>query len=288
VSNTEKGVFYVVATPLGNREDLSQRARRVLSDVGLIAAEDTRHTGRLLSGLGIKCSLRSLHEHNELRVVAEVLEYMAKGGSVALVSDAGTPLISDPGYQVVKACHEAGFRVVPVPGPCAAIAALSAGGLPTDSFRFCGFLPRGGAARRERLRVLGQERATLVFYEAPHRIEAMLTDLVAVFGAVRLAVLARELTKVHETVIRAPLGALLERVSGDPEQRLGEMVVLVEGAPDPGSDADSPETDRQLRLLLEYLPVKQAAAALARLTGLKKNALYRRAVALQSKTSGAE
>jgi len=288
VSNTEKGVFYVVATPLGNREDLSQRARRVLSEVGLVAAEDTRHTGRLLSGLGIQCPLRSLHEHNEPRVVEEVLGYMAQGGSVALVSDAGTPLISDPGYQVVKACHEAGIRVVPVPGPCAAIAALSAGGLPTDSFRFCGFLPRGGAARRERLQVLGQERVTLVFYEAPHRIEPMLADLVAVFGARRLAVLARELTKVHETVIRAPLGVLLDRVSGDPEQRLGEMVVLVEGAPAPEDAADSPETDRQLRVLLEYLSVKQAAAALARLTGLKKNALYRRALELQSETPGAQ
>jgi 16S rRNA (cytidine1402-2'-O)-methyltransferase len=288
VSNTEKGVFYVVATPLGNRDDLSSRARRVLSQVGLIAAEDTRHTGRFLSGLGIRCSLRSLHEHNESRVVEEVLEYMAKGGSVALVSDAGTPLISDPGYQVVKACHEAGFRVVPVPGPCAAIAALSAGGLPTDSFRFCGFLPRSGAARRERLQALGQERTTLVFYEAPHRIEAMLADLVAEFGARRLAVLARELTKVHETVIRAPLGALLERVSGDPEQRLGEMVVLVEGALAPEVGAVSPETDRQLQVLLGYLPVKQAAAALSRLTGLKKNALYRRALELQSGVPGPE
>lgn len=288
MSNTEKGVFYVVATPLGNRDDLSQRARRVLSEVGLVAAEDTRHTGRLLSGLGIQCALRSLHEHNESRVVEELLGYMAQGGSVALVSDAGTPLISDPGYQVVKACHEAGIRVVPVPGPCAAIAALSAGGLPTDSFRFCGFLPRGGAARRERLRVLGQERATLVFYEAPHRIEPMLADLVAVFGARRLAVLARELTKVHETVIRAPLAVLLDRVSGDPEQRLGEMVVLVEGAPAREDGGDSPETDRQLRVLLEYLPVKQAAAALSRLTGLKKNALYRRALELQSETPGAQ
>lgn len=282
MSNSQSGKLYVVATPLGNRDDLSPRALQVLSEVSLIAAEDTRHSGRLLADLGIRCPMRSVHEHNESAVVADLLARLRSGDDIALISDAGTPLISDPGFVLVRACHEADLRVVPVPGPSALVAALSAAGLPTASFRFEGFLPRTAAARRQRLDALSRERSTLVFYEAPHRLLPMLEDLTEVLGRGRTAVLARELTKLHETIIRAPLGELVQRVAKDPEQRLGEMVVLVAGASEPERGLVDAEAVRILEVLLDYLPVKQAAAAASRLSGAKKNDLYRQALELKS------
>lgn len=281
MSNPPKGRLYVVATPIGNREDFSPRAQRVLSEADLIAAEDTRHSGRLLAAFGIQAQLRSLHEHNEDRVVAELVQRLAGGETVALISDAGTPLISDPGFALVRACHEAGVRVIPVPGPSAAIAALSVSGIATDRFRFEGFLPRTKARRRETLTQLRSEQATLIFYEAPHRLLETLEDIAAVLGADRQSVLARELTKVHETVIRAPLGELHRRVAEDPEQRLGEMVLVVAGNTEAPASYAEEALDDLLRVLLDYLPVKQAAAAAARVTGAKKNALYERALELK-------
>lgn len=283
LSNMTGGVLYVVATPIGNQGDLSPRAREILSAVDLVAAEDTRRSGRLLAALGIAKPMRSLHEHNEAAVVQSLVERLTGGASIALVSDAGTPLVSDPGFLLVRACAAAGLPVVPVPGPSALIAALSVSGLPTDRFRFEGFLPRQSARRREQLARLGDETATLVFYEAPHRLLETLGDMVEVFGAGRSAVLARELTKVHETVLRSGLGDLLERVRSDAEQLLGESVLVVAGASQEARDR-VPEipVDELLRTLLDYLPVKEAAAAAARLTGERKNQLYQRALALRA------
>jgi len=281
VSNDPGGVLYVVATPIGNREDFSPRAQRVLAEVDLVAAEDTRHSGRLLAAFGIRATLRAFHEHNEERLVPELIRQLCEGKRVALISDAGTPLISDPGFTLVRACHEAGVRVVPVPGPSAAIAALSVSGLPSDRFRFEGFLPRTGAKRREALAGLRAERATLIFYEAPHRLEQMLADVAEVLGAERRAVLTRELTKVHETVLPASLGELVRRVAEDPEQRLGEIVLIVAGNSAEAGGPERQSVDDLLKILLDYLPVKQAAAAAARATGEKKNALYERALQLR-------
>ncbi len=276
--SNERGILYVVATPIGNRGDLSPRAREVLEAVGLIAAEDTRHSGPLLRDLGIRTPLRALHEHNERQMTEGLLRRLEAGESIALISDAGTPLISDPGFPLVRECHRRGVRVSPVPGPSAAICALSAAGLPSDRFLFEGFPPRGGSARRERFSRLQREGATLIFYESSHRIESSLEDMAHCFGADRPAVLARELTKRHETIRLAPLGELLGLVRADPNQRRGEFVVLVAGAPPAAPGAISPEAERVLGILLQELPVKQAAAIAARITGEKKNPLYQRAL----------
>lgn len=283
VSNSGAGRLFVVATPIGNLEDLAPRAARVLAEAALIAAEDTRHTGRLLAALGISTPMRSLHEHNEARVVAELIGRLAAGEDVALVSDAGTPLISDPGFLIVRACQQAGIPVIPVPGPSALVAALSVSGLPTDRFRFEGFLPRNASRRREALRALRDETATLVFYESPRRLLAALEDIEAVFGADRPAVLARELTKLHETVIRGQIGDLRRRVIADTEQRLGEVVLVIGGSASTAPRGPCLESDDVLRVLLGFLPVKQAAVAAALLTGKKKNALYERALVISGK-----
>jgi 16S rRNA (cytidine1402-2'-O)-methyltransferase len=275
----EPGVLYVVATPIGNLEDITARARRLLGEVELIAAEDTRHTRALLAHLGVATPLLSLHEHNERERLALLVPRLEGGARIALVSDAGTPLISDPGFALVRECHRRGIRVSPVPGPSALTAALSASGLPTDRFRFEGFLPRTADARRARLLELAAETVTLVFYESAHRIAASLADMAVTLGGDRPAVIARELTKRFETVRSGPLAALAEAVGADAEQRLGEMVVLVEGLPPPAADAVSPAGLRALAILLEELPVKQAAALAARLTGDGRNALYRAALA---------
>lgn len=275
----EPGVLYVVATPIGNLEDMSARARRVLDEVELIAAEDTRHTRALLAHLGVATPLLSLHEHNERERLALLLPRLQGGARIALVSDAGTPLISDPGFALVRECHRRGIRVSPIPGPSALTAALSASGLPTDRFRFEGFLPRTADARRARLRELQTETVTLVFYESAHRIAASLADMAAILGNERQAVLARELTKRFETVRAGALAAVADAVAADDEQRLGEMVVVVEGMPPAPADAISPAGRRALAILLEELPVKQAAALTARLTGDAKNTLYRAAIA---------
>lgn len=280
VSN-QPGTLFVVATPIGNLDDLSPRALQVLSRVALIAAEDTRHSGRLLRQHGITTAMISLHEHNETQVMKRVLERLHAGDEVALISDAGTPLISDPGFPLLRACRDAGVPVSPVPGPSAMIAALSVAGLPTDRFCFAGFVPRQPKARRDWLQGLAQAPETLVFYESCHRVADSLADLAAVFGADRPAALARELTKLHETVLRASLGELAASVAADPDQQRGEMVLVVGGAPPRSEAALPPELDRLLEVLVAELPVKQAAALAAQWSGLKKNALYPRAQAIK-------
>lgn len=267
------GVLHVVATPIGNLGDLSPRALATLKSVAAICAEDTRHTRQLLAHHGVDTPLLALHQHNEDELSARLVVRMQAGDSLALVSDAGTPLVSDPGYRLVRAARMAGIRVSPLPGPCAFIAALSVAGLPSDRFVFEGFLPAKAAARRERLSVLASETRTLAFYEASHRIEETLADMRAAFGAQRPAVLARELTKLFETVLDGTLEALCERVAADADQRKGEFVVLVQGA---GEDADARiiEGRRLYAKLGEHLPPSTAAKLAAELSGAPRKALY--------------
>ena len=276
------GVLYVVATPIGNLDDLSPRALLTLNEVALIAAEDTRHSAKLLQHFGILTPVTAFHEHNEREKSAELIAVLTKGKSIALISDAGTPLVSDPGYRLVHAAHAAGIRVVPLPGACAAIAALSASGLPSDRFAFEGFPPVKSAARRTWLEAVAREPRTLIFYESPHRILESLQDMAAVFGATRTAVYARELSKHFETVRHATLGELVEWVGADPNQQRGEIVVLVHGAVPVEGEA-YPEAERILRILTKDLPVSQAAALAAEITGRKKNKLYELALQLKSK-----
>lgn len=279
MSNASDAVLYVVATPIGNLGDMVPRAVDVLQSVTLIAAEDTRHSRRLLDHFAIATRCVSYHDHSSMAEQAAVLDALRAGHSVALISDAGTPLISDPGYRLVDSALRAGFRVVPIPGPCAAIAALSVAGLPTDRFVFEGFLPAKAVARSQRLAELSRETRTLVFYEAPHRLLETLQAMCAAFGDARGAVLARELTKLHETIRRASLAELCDWVAADANQQRGECVLLVRGhVAAEGEDADS---ERVLRTLLEELPLKQAAALAAKLTGRKKNELYELALQWQ-------
>ncbi|SFP24296.1 16S rRNA (cytidine1402-2'-O)-methyltransferase [Geopseudomonas sagittaria] len=276
------GTLYVVATPIGNLEDISARALRVLREVKLIAAEDTRHSARLLQHFGINTPLTACHEHNEREEGSRLVQRLLGGDDLALVSDAGTPLISDPGYHLVRNARAAGVRVVPVPGACALIAALSASGLPSDRFVFEGFLPARSTARRQRLQAVVEEPRTLIFYEAPHRLLECLADLRELFGVERPAVLGRELTKTFETIKGAPLGELHDWVAADSNQQRGECVLLVEGwqAPE-GEDALSAEALRVLDLLLAELPLKRAAALAAKITGVRKNLLYQQALERQ-------
>lgn len=268
------GTLYVVATPIGNLADMTPRAIDILKRVGHVAAEDTRHSAGLLRHFGIGTPLFALHEHNEREVSAEVLRRLEQGEDIALISDAGTPLVSDPGFPLVRLAHEAGVRVVPIPGASALIAALSAAGIPTDRFAFEGFLPAKAGARRNALEGLREERRTLIFYEAPHRLLECLEDLAAVFGPERRAVLARELTKTFETIRRAPLGELLAFVRADSDQQRGEAVLLLEGAPAPAGDVLDDEARRVADILAAELPVKQAAALAALISGAKKNRIY--------------
>ena len=272
------GVLYVVATPIGNMGDISARAREILAKASAVAAEDTRHSGRLLRELGLERPLVSLHEHNERARVAELVARLKAGESLALVSDAGTPLLSDPGYLFVAAAIEAGITVTPVPGPSAAIAALSAAGLPCDRFCFEGFLPARAAARRQRLAALAAETRTLVLYEAPHRIAECLEDLVSACGEGRRACVAREITKRFETFYRGSLGELAARAKSDADLARGECVVIVEGAPD--VEPSLAKLDETLAVLLRHLPPSTAAAAAASLTGLRRADAYARAIAL--------
>lgn len=268
-------VLYIVATPIGNLADLSERAREVLAGVDYIAAEDTRHSGRLLAHFNIKGQMISVHDHNERQRSEQIIRLLAEGHSVALVSDAGTPLISDPGYHLVRAVREAGFRVSPIPGCCAFVAALCASGLPSDRFQFIGFLPAKGAARLQTLQGYARHTETLIFYESTHRIVDSLTDMARAFGEDRYAVVARELTKTFETIHGDRLGALLQWIRDDANQQRGEFVVLVQGADKPAADAAvDPEAERILRLLARELPPKQAAGLAAQITGEKKNRLY--------------
>ncbi|WP_236233560.1 16S rRNA (cytidine(1402)-2'-O)-methyltransferase [Pseudomonas tohonis] len=276
------GKLYVVATPIGNLDDISARALRVLREVALIAAEDTRHSVRLLQHFGINTPLAACHDHNEREEGGRFLARLQAGEDVALISDAGTPLISDPGYHLVRQVRAAGIAVVPVPGPSALIAALSAAGLPSDRFIFEGFLPAKTAGRRSRLELVKEEPRTLIFYEAPHRILECLEDMVSIFGGERQAVLARELTKTFETLKGNPLAALRDWVASDSNQQRGECVLLVTGwqAPE-GEDAISGEASRVLDLLLAELPLKRAAALAAEITGVRKNLLYQAALERQ-------
>jgi 16S rRNA (cytidine1402-2'-O)-methyltransferase len=274
--------LYVVATPIGNLSDLTPRAREILGAVDLIAAEDTRHTRQLLQAFGLDTPTIAVHEHNEASKTAEVLDELAKGKSVALVSDAGTPLISDPGFDLVSAARRAGFAVFAVPGACAAIAALSVAGLPTDRFVFEGFLPAKSSARRERLAGLASETRTLVFYEAPHRLIETLEDMARELGADRDASISREISKRFETHYAGALAELAQRAASDADMQRGEIVIVVRGARAEGQ-RNSIETDRLLRALLEEVSPAQAAKIAARVTGEKRGALYDAALKLAGK-----
>ncbi len=278
---SDAGTLYVVATPIGNLEDMTPRAVRTLSEADLIAAEDTRHSGRLLRHFGIGTKTEAIHEHNERSQVPRLVEILKGGKSIAFITDAGTPLVSDPGFHLVRAARQAGIRVVPVPGACAAIAALSAAGLPSDRFVFEGFPPAKSAARRAVFEKLREESRTLIFYESPHRILESLKDMSEVFGPGREAVLARELTKQFETLRAGGLQELLEWVGRDANQQLGEFVILIHGVPRAEREAVDEEAERVLKILLDELPVSQAAALAARITGLKKNKLYEYALTLK-------
>jgi 16S rRNA (cytidine1402-2'-O)-methyltransferase len=273
------GTLFVVATPIGNLEDLTPRARRTLQEVDLIAAEDTRHTRRLLSHFGIKTPLLALHEHNEARLVETVVADLLTGKSIALVSDAGTPLLSDPGFPLVRAAHRQGITLTPVPGACAVTAALSVAGLPTDRFCFEGFLPSKKKSRRVALEALADETRTMVFYESVHRVRDCLGDMLGVFGSDRPAFIGRELTKLHEQVLRASLGELMGQLDRGEITERGEFVVVVGGAAKP--PVMPIDTDRLLIELADKLPGKELAKALARATGASRNALYRRLLELK-------
>lgn len=281
----ESGVLYVVATPIGNLGDLSRRAVEVLSGVSCIAAEDTRHTAGLLTHVGVRTPLVSLHEHNEQRQVPGLLNRLQAGEALALVSDAGTPLVSDPGYRLVSAAREAGIRVAPIPGPSAFVAALSVSGMPSDRFLFEGFLPARSQARCHRLEALARETCTLIFYESSHRIGGSLEDMARVLGGARRAVVARELTKTFEQVRGDSLEGLRSWLGGDPDRRRGEFVVLVAGAPEEPEGDVGLEAERILALCLREMSVKRAARLVAEITGLPRNRLYARALELPGRES---
>jgi 16S rRNA (cytidine1402-2'-O)-methyltransferase len=273
------GTLYVVATPIGNLGDFTPRAREVLASVALIAAEDTRHTRQLLQTCGIGTALTSLHEHNEQEKSAALVARLARGESIALVSDAGTPLVSDPGFDLVAAARRQGVAVVAIPGACAAIAALSVAGLPTNRFAFEGFLPAKTAARSERLGQLAREERTLIFYEAPHRLAQVLQDMMQAFGGERRAAISRELTKRFETTYSGTLAELYEAAGRDSDMARGEIVIVVSGAAPTQGAAPELNTGALLRALLEELSPSQAAKIAARLTGGSRSELY--AAALQ-------
>ncbi|HEK1719063.1 TPA: 16S rRNA (cytidine(1402)-2'-O)-methyltransferase [Proteus mirabilis] len=270
--------LYIVPTPIGNLGDITQRALDVLSHVDLIAAEDTRHTGLLLQHFAINARLFALHDHNEQQKADQLISKLQQGLSIALVSDAGTPLINDPGYHLVNQCRKNGIKVVPLPGACAAITALSAAGLPSDRFCYEGFLPAKTKSRQDCLRDLAQEPRTLIFYESTHRLLDSLADMVTVWGEERYVVLARELTKTWETIQGMPVGELLNWVREDENRRKGEMVLIVEGYQKPQDDHFAPEVLRTLAILQKELPLKKAAAVTAEIYGVKKNALYKHVI----------
>jgi 16S rRNA (cytidine1402-2'-O)-methyltransferase len=273
MSQIQPGELWVVATPIGHRDDFSARAIETLRSVAVIAAEDTRHSRPLLMHYNVGTPLVALHEHNEREVVDAMVQRLLGGESVALISDAGTPLISDPGFRLVRAARAAGIRCAPVPGPCAAIAGLSVAGLPSDRFVFEGFLPPKSAARRARLQELAGDARTLIFYESSHRVAESLADMREIFGEDREGVLARELTKLFETVIGEPLGQLASRVANDPNQQRGECVLLVAGR---GEETDAREAEgrRVFALLREELPPAKAAKLAAAITGAPRKLLY--------------
>lgn len=269
--------LYVVATPIGNLGDLTPRAQQVLTDVDLVAAEDTRHTGKLLQHFNIKANLISVHDHNERQRAGLIIDQLADGKSVALVSDAGTPLISDPGFVLVRAVKEAGYAVSPIPGCCAFVAALSASGMPSDRFSFIGFLPAKTGARVKALEQLADREETLIFYESTHRIVDSLRDMQSVFGDQRRVGVAREITKTFETIHSAPVADLIEWMLADSNQQRGEFVVMVEGAVKEKGSLNE-ETLRVLNLLAAELPPKKAAAIASEITGVAKKELYQQLI----------
>ncbi len=275
-----KNTLYVVATPIGNLDDISRRAIDTLKQVDVVAAEDTRHSRRLLDHLGIRKPMMAIHDHNERSKIDQVIELLSDGQSVALVSDAGTPLISDPGYPLVNACRDKGVNVIPLPGPCALITALSAAGLPTDRFIFEGFLPAKSKARRERLQEVLEETRTLVYYESTHRILNLLEDLADLMPE-RRVVLARELTKRFETFLSGRAAELKQRLEEDSDQTKGEFVVMLAGAEPIESEGLTQQDQYVLKTLMEALPLKKAAQMTANLTGKSKNALYQLGLTLK-------
>lgn len=277
------GILYCVATPIGNLEDMGARALRLLAEVDKIYAEDTRVTRRLLTHFGIQNTLESLNDHNEVDRIERIQQELGQGMRLALVSDAGTPLISDPGYKLISVLGEAGFRVVPIPGASALVTALSVAGLPTDRFVFEGFLPAKSAARRKALAMLANEARTLVFYESSHRIMDCLSDVRAVLGEERQIVVLRELTKLYESIYRGTAATVMAFMAADTDRLRGEFVLVVAGKVGEvaGTTGAVMAADKVLTVLLEVLPVKQAAATAARLTGLPKNQLYKQALEMQ-------
>ena len=274
------GTLYMVATPIGNLGDISPRAVETLNTVELIAAEDTRHSQRLLSHLGVATRMQAYHEHNEEYQAERLVARLQQGESIALISDAGTPLVSDPGYRLVEQAHQYGIKVVPIPGPCAAISAMCAAGLASDRFSFEGFPPAKQAARLSNLGLLKEENRTMVFYVSCHRILETLMDMRTVFGEQRLATFAREVTKTYETIRKATLDELCEWVAGDDMQRKGEIVLVVAGSIKDKSA--HPLRDEILAVLVDELPVKQAAKIASRITGISKNELYEAALKLKN------
>jgi len=269
----EKGCLYIVATPIGNLDDITYRAVQVLMEVDAIAAEDTRHSKKLMQHLGVTTPLVALHEHNENALSEKIIKRLERGESLALISDAGTPLISDPGFPLVNQAHKAGLKIIPVPGASSVLAALSVSGLPTDRFVFEGFLPSKKTARQKRLRELEKETRTLILFETPHRITVALADLAEVLGEDREIFMARELTKTHEEVKRSSVGQVLEAASSGALQERGEFVLVLAGNGNKQSAID----DQALKifdLLLEELPLKTSASLAAKITGLKRKDFY--------------
>ncbi|RLW71324.1 MAG: 16S rRNA (cytidine(1402)-2'-O)-methyltransferase [gamma proteobacterium symbiont of Stewartia floridana] len=279
-NSVSKGVLYVVATPIGNLDDLTPRAVEILKQVDFIAAEDTRHTRPLLRHYAIDTPMRSLHQFNERAKMDSLLAELNEGASIALVSDAGTPLISDPGFPLVRGYAAAGGQIVPIPGASALACALSAAGLPTDRFLFAGFPPRSRSQRKKWLQELAAERATLVLYEASHRVVESLEDMSAVFGGEREAVIAREMTKTYETFLRGNLESLLQTLQQEEDQRKGEFVVLIKGSTVVSQSRVEVDVEQMLITLLAELPLKQAVSLASSITGIKKNKLYNQALEL--------
>lgn len=273
--SASEAVLYIVATPIGHLDDISQRAVSVLREVAWVAAEDTRHSGKLLSHLGISARFLSLHDHNEKQRAASLVEKIKAGENVALISDAGTPLISDPGYSLVRLCREAGVRVVPIPGPCALIAALCCAGLPTDKFHFIGFLPAKSGQRQQVLKDIPSGVGTVICYEAARRVIDTLQDVIAVYGSERELVLAKELTKTFEHFEHGTAAQIIAWLKEDPQRCQGEMVLMIAPPAEKAADDINPVAQQTLRLLMAELPLKKAAALTAEIHGEKKNALYK-------------
>ena len=279
------GTLYIVATPIGNLDDISRRAEKILSSVDLILAEDTRHSRKLLNRLKIKTPLLSCHERNEDKVTTKIIARLVSGCNVALIADAGTPLISDPGFKLVRQAHGSNIAVSPVPGPTALIAALSASGIPPDRFLFEGFVPEKTVARRKYLQKLAGESRTMIFYEAPHRIKAFLDDAVSIFGAQREASIARELTKKFETIRQGKIAGLTEWLAGDADQGRGEFVVIIAGNKDEDETANKSDLTALLSVLLKSLTLKQSVQIATELSGAARNEIYDLAIAMQKKIS---